>query len=953
MIMTLSNLPYSIMYKDIKALIHSECGPIDIILDTLVSDKDNTKTVNVGLAGEEDAALFMRKLHGMRIGDRRLIVARKVKQQSGNNQRQHNEVNNTVQNVNQQMTNYYQAASQQVTNWSQNQALQYGMNQNASGMVPAAANFGTMKANQSAYYVMNQTNYPAMYGYQFQTPSATAPAVGYPMESYQNPASTSSSNNVWCQPPAGFQNTQQNNGPQPTWDNNWASRRDGEDNKRDVKWNHESGRQNDRESKRDSMRSNDGARRDRERASRWTDNRDMRSADNRESRRDDNRDSFRSTQSGRPSRDNDSSHRNRDQDYSHSRDRSSNAFYNQRQESHRSRSPIDRKRPSQTSFSNAPKPKARDDPVEIAKNWREQVACRIAKDILNERSFRYKVNDFNSLRAQVRQIVRARVERMFASDITIHITEMNRVCDETFKYHTQWSIMKKALLAVGGTVKQLSSDGKKLVNVSTNPREAPTKNPQPKNRPPAMNKLPQYPGGAGKNAKPKNKPGASKPNKLPQYPGGAMKKPPPKKNQAPITKKIPNYLGGDKKLDQQTKAMSKLPKAGKYDKRMLSMMSPYVREMLYDEIEKLCDVVIAGVCEEAEPNIDKFVEHMRTATTVDLKNSLKVTVARRMMIAPMPLAIRVFSQPILPRVVLENYLTQFNVKSLRKSNKRSYYIAHVGSVDDHDAMCLMKPFQLDGSIVQFKTFHIAGKQSKATKDELKKERLEFMQEHIDHAERMFGPDTDDDDESDDEYEDDGNEVKNEPETMKMEAQGEENKVLLQTKVGVPEQDFTKPLPNIDFSEDIDINNINTKSENSNADVKVEGDNAKTEVTKVETEVGKVETQLGNEKTEDSKDEAQVSKVETEVGKVETEDCNAKTDNTNTKSEADNKIDRSNDVQDSEGNEPPTDQDMSLLIVEKPEASVISVSDDDIDKNKSDIVDDIDLADVNEDDLEDW
>ncbi|KAJ0170490.1 hypothetical protein K1T71_013861 [Dendrolimus kikuchii] len=64
MLITIRNLPSSTRYTDLKALLLSQCGLVDgYVLDNLVAD-GTCKTVTVGLAEEDDAALLARKING-------------------------------------------------------------------------------------------------------------------------------------------------------------------------------------------------------------------------------------------------------------------------------------------------------------------------------------------------------------------------------------------------------------------------------------------------------------------------------------------------------------------------------------------------------------------------------------------------------------------------------------------------------------------------------------------------------------------------------------------------------------------------------------------------------------------------------------------------------------------------------------------------------------------------
>lgn len=81
MLLTIYNLPSSTRYTDVKALIQSNCGLSEVILDNLVNDVNNTKKVTVGLPEEEDAAILTRKINGMMVEGKILYVEALKKKQ--------------------------------------------------------------------------------------------------------------------------------------------------------------------------------------------------------------------------------------------------------------------------------------------------------------------------------------------------------------------------------------------------------------------------------------------------------------------------------------------------------------------------------------------------------------------------------------------------------------------------------------------------------------------------------------------------------------------------------------------------------------------------------------------------------------------------------------------------------------------------------------------------------
>ncbi|CAG9116189.1 unnamed protein product [Plutella xylostella] len=73
MLLTIHNLPLNMRYGDIKDLLKDKCGLTDLILDKLTKDGDSKK-VTVGVADDGDAAILVRKINGLYLGNLQLYV---------------------------------------------------------------------------------------------------------------------------------------------------------------------------------------------------------------------------------------------------------------------------------------------------------------------------------------------------------------------------------------------------------------------------------------------------------------------------------------------------------------------------------------------------------------------------------------------------------------------------------------------------------------------------------------------------------------------------------------------------------------------------------------------------------------------------------------------------------------------------------------------------------------
>lgn len=67
-------LKFQTRYCDLKLMIQQNCNLKEIILDNLMSDGKGNKKVTVGLAEEGDAAILVRKINGLFVGEHQLYV---------------------------------------------------------------------------------------------------------------------------------------------------------------------------------------------------------------------------------------------------------------------------------------------------------------------------------------------------------------------------------------------------------------------------------------------------------------------------------------------------------------------------------------------------------------------------------------------------------------------------------------------------------------------------------------------------------------------------------------------------------------------------------------------------------------------------------------------------------------------------------------------------------------
>lgn len=770
MLLTIFNLPFNVKIRDIKDLVLAKCGINEIILDNLVPHENHTKKVTVGLAGEEDATIFMRNVNGVFMNGHRLQVVSKTKlpslmsisqpQDGGFNSYQNNQQSSWSDQNNQQGS--WSDHNNQRGSWSdQNQQQEPWSNQdnhpgswsddrfrarqpspplqppfnnsNIPSMVPAPnygnpnpyANYGdtnpNRNPNQSAFYMLNQSGYE---------PNVSAPNVERQVYSYpihQTRPTSPWKTNVW-------ENQQQTGRSQ-----------DSRNESRDSDF-------GSRKRQRDSDRWDDGSKRT------WDNNRDSRSRDDGDSRwNSDRRDTTRDSNQRRNSRDPEPRSRRSERNYSPPSSQAVNRHraddrYQRGDRSFQDRNRSRRSPPPSTQWRESlikpPRKRVRrqepklDPAAPIAANkqteegllqseieerkenksrsTRGQLVAAKAKEILEDERFKFTLQQPERLERELRSLLKIRIDDCFKDDLLITLPEMREVYNRKFSFKSHWVILRDALLKLGGKLFTKVNAGKDF----------------PKPKPPQV-----IPGGnpqVERKSQPKGvSPAPAKANTNDTMPTTAkqliqpVQKNPASIPLAEIPGRIPQYLQGDKKLAFRQRNLLAEQLVNMHTEESFfsgtSSLTPEVKKALEDEVDQMSSMIVEA-CQPTTPHVDedKYCANLTQLVPKELVKTIKISLVRR--IIPMhPIMVRVFAVPPVKRAPLEDFLLGYNVTALKKSKFKPYYIATVKTTEDHDRLCLMKPVLIQDCLITFKPFHLY-ENKKVHKGIALRERKSLMRE---------------------------------------------------------------------------------------------------------------------------------------------------------------------------------------------------------------------------------
>ncbi|XP_038217039.1 uncharacterized protein LOC119835977 [Zerene cesonia] len=175
----------------------------------------------------------------------------------------------------------------------------------------------------------------------------------------------------------------------------------------------------------------------------------------------------------------------------------------------------------------------------------------------------------------------------------------------------------------------------------------------------------------------------------------------------PTSGKLPSYPGG---LDKKQYNELRLKSAEQFfeQEKIGQNLKEIDRKALKSEIEEFCKVV-AAACEEVDKESGVESKHRWANIKKSIEKIVSVQVAERMSNSPSFLRVRVHFRPKKPnREMLEAFLKEYSVVSLKNSKRKNMFIAACSCFDGYDRLCALGEAVIDEKTLTFKPFHLCG-----------------------------------------------------------------------------------------------------------------------------------------------------------------------------------------------------------------------------------------------------
>ncbi|CAG4975182.1 unnamed protein product [Colias eurytheme] len=171
--------------------------------------------------------------------------------------------------------------------------------------------------------------------------------------------------------------------------------------------------------------------------------------------------------------------------------------------------------------------------------------------------------------------------------------------------------------------------------------------------------------------------------------------------------KLPSYPGG---LDKKKYNEIRLKAAEQFfeEDKIGQNLNEVDRKALKTEIAELCKVVTAA-CEEVDKENCVESKHRWANVRKSIEKIVSVQVAERMSNSPSFLKVRIQFRPKKPnREILEKFLMEYGVVSLKNSKRANMFIAGCKCFNGYDRLCSLKEAVVDEKHLIIKPFQLCG-----------------------------------------------------------------------------------------------------------------------------------------------------------------------------------------------------------------------------------------------------
>ncbi|CAH0718537.1 unnamed protein product, partial [Brenthis ino] len=177
-----------------------------------------------------------------------------------------------------------------------------------------------------------------------------------------------------------------------------------------------------------------------------------------------------------------------------------------------------------------------------------------------------------------------------------------------------------------------------------------------------------------------------------------------------LSQRLPKYPKGDKQIYKDQKKLEKLEVT-----KEVYTLEPVLKKALDEEMKLFCDEFIAACMEPSKKEDENYLRlKIKDVVLPKFKQIVELHLTKRLLNISNNLVIRIFSHPKMPkRDVLDEFLKQYDVASLKKSDKKRLYLATCANYKTYDDLLhLAKATVGDNIMLHFKPLNLTPKISK-------------------------------------------------------------------------------------------------------------------------------------------------------------------------------------------------------------------------------------------------